>query len=381
MGSGDTKKIIFFTNIVAPYRVFLFNKLEEIRLKDSSFDFEVYFMRITESDRNWNVKLYDLKFKYLIGNGFYLRIKHFHFHFNPVLISKLIRSKHEIVLGSSWNDLNVLSIALLKSFGLIKNKLSVWSEANYLTINSQNKNKFRDGLKKWFFSQIDGNFIVPGYMSTLSFEKWEIPVKNVITLPNLVSNELFEMKETIYSNDLQTEPVFFMVARLEENIKGIKNFLESIGNENLKKIRLRIAGTGSSLNDYINYLEDNNLQENVLFLGNLSQEEISLEYRKSNVFVLSSYSDPSPLTIVEAIFSGLPLLVSERCGNHFEAVNNGENGYTFNPYDSNDIRTKFEKLLSERNNWGNFSKKSTQIAEKKFHADTCLRNFIKCYID
>jgi len=376
----NPKKIIFFTNIVAPYRVFLFNKLEEVRSKNTSFDFEVYFMRHTEADRNWEVILDDLKFKHLIGNGFYLRMKHYHLHFNPILILKLIRSKREIVLGSSWNDLNVLFIALLKSLGLISNKLSVWSEANYLTNNSQKENKSRDRLRKWFFSQIDGSFIVPGHMSTLSFEKWEIPVKNVVILPNLVSRELFE-KEGVYQNDTETKPNFFMVARLEESVKGIRNFLESIGNENVKKIVLRIAGTGSSLDNYLQYIKINNLEENVFLIGNLSQEEISLEYKKANIFVLPSFSDPSPLTIVEAIFSGLPVFVSERCGNHFEVVVNGENGYTFNPNDPNDIKNKFENLLSERNNWGEFSDKSVEIAFQNFQTENILNNFIKFYAE
>lgn len=374
----NTKKIIFLTNIVAPYRVFLFNQLEDARIKNTFFDFEVYFMRISESDRNWDVKLEDLKFKNIIGKGFYLRIKYFHIHFNPVLILKLIRSKQEIVLGSSWNDLNVLFIALLKSLGLINNKLSVWSEANYLTMNSQKENWFRDRLKKWFFLQIDGNFIVPGRMSILSFEKWGIPIKNVITLPNLVSSELFE-KVGAYQNNIEAKPIFFMVARLEEGIKGIKNFLEAIGNENVKKIVLRIAGTGSSIEDYMKYIEINELEKNVFFLGNLSQEEISFEYKKANIFVLPSFSDPSPLTIVEAIFSGLPVLVSERCGNHFEAVVNEENGFIFDPYNSIDVKNKFEKLLSVRNDWGKFSEKSIEIASRNFHTAIILNNFIKFY--
>ncbi len=377
MPLSKNKKIIFLTNIVAPYRVFLFNTLEEIRTS-SSFDFEVYFMRMTEADRNWDVKLSDLQFKYLVGNGFYLMIKGFHFHFNPVLIFKLIRSKHEIVLGSSWNDLNVLTIALLKSFGLIKNKLSVWSEANYLTISSQKKSKIRDRLKKWFFSQIDGNFIVPGQMSIMSFEKWEIPMRRVIVLPNLVSSQLFE-KEYVFQDSENAKPVFLMVARLEENLKGIKNFLESIGNENLKKIELRIAGTGASLADYMKYIKLNNLEHNVFLLGNLSQEKISFEYKKANVFVLPSYSDPSPLAIVEAIFSGLPVLVSERCGNHFETVISGENGYTFNPLDPNDIKIKFEKLISERNNWNTFSSRSLEIAKANFDSEIVLTDFINSF--
>lgn len=372
------KKVIFFTNIVAPYRVFLFNKLEEIRI-NTIFDFEVYFMRMSESNRNWNVNLENLNFKFSVGNGLYFDYKSLFIHFNPILIFRLVKSKEEIILGGSWNNPNVMLIALLKSFGLINNKLSIWSEANYLTNESQRKNKLRDYLKKWLFSKIDGSFIIPGEMAILSFEKWGIPIKNIIKFPNLVDYRLFSHSNG-YLDNKDNLPIFFIVARLEENIKGVKNFIQSIGTENLKKIKLRIAGTGSSLQEYISFVKTNKLEENISFLGNLSQEEISNEYQNSNVFVLPSFSDPSPLTIVEAIYSGLPVFVSERCGNHFETVINGENGYTFDPYNSNDIREKFELLISQRDKWPIFSKKSLELAENNFNPEKVLTNFINMYL-
>ena len=66
---SEYKKIIFLTNIVAPYRISFFNYLEAFRKSNFSdqFDFEVYFMRLSEKDRNWNVNLNSLKFKFFIG--------------------------------------------------------------------------------------------------------------------------------------------------------------------------------------------------------------------------------------------------------------------------------------------------------------------------
>ena len=372
------EKVIFFTNIIAPYRVNLFNNLEELR-KGTRFDFEVYFMRRTESNRNWTINMEDLNFKYKIGNGFYLPVKNYFFHFNPNLLLKVIRSKKEIILGASWNNSNVLFLALLKSIGLIKNRLSVWSEANYLTKESQQKNKIRDKLRNWFFSKIDGNFIIPGKMSEISFEQWNIPTRNIILLPNLISNEIFGQTMG-YNNDINKEPVLFIVARLEENIKGILNFIKAIGIDNIKKIQLNIAGTGRSLPDYISYIKENNLDGHIHFLGNLTQQAISSQYNQSNIFVLPSYSDPSPLTLVEAITSGLPVLVSERCGNHFEAVEEGKNGYTFDPFSPDDIKKKFEKMMNERNRWDDFSKNSKVLAKQRFNNEEVLKGFINFYL-
>ena len=368
---------IFFTNIVAPYRVILFNELEELR-KDTDFDFEVFFMRKTESNRQWEINLSDLNFKYRIGNGFYSNFRDMFLHFNPILIYRLIRSGNEIILGASWNNFNTMLLVLLKKSGLLKNRLSVWSEANYLTLTSQKKNKFRDKLRKWFFSGINGSFILPGKMSLISFAKWNIDVKSqqVILLPNLVSQFLFQKKNNTVFNADNNKPVLLIIARLEEKLKGILNFMEAIGFENLRKINLRIAGIGNSYENYNQFVVRNKLSDTVFFLGNLTQSEISNEYNKADVFVLPSFSDPSPLTVIEATSSGLPLLISDRCGNHYEALDSGFNGYSFNPFDPEDIKNKFELLMSNRNNWGAFSENSLQIAKTNFNNEKIIRNLI-----
>ncbi|KPH13681.1 glycosyltransferase family 4 protein [Chryseobacterium sp. ERMR1:04] len=370
------KKVYFFTNIIPPYRVFFYNALEEAR-KSTNFDFEVFFMRETESNRNWNIDLNTLKFKYKIGSGLYFVIKGFFFHFNPLLVRDLIRSKDEIILGGSWNNPNIMLIAFLKSIGLVKNKLSVWSEANSLTNESQKKNKLRDFLKKWFFKQVDGKFIIPGEMSVKSFEKWDIPIHDIVYLPNIVSTNVFNTNKVVSKeNEL---PIFFLVARLEENIKGIKNFMDAIGIENLKNIILRIAGTGNSYDDYAKYIKDNNLENNIKLLGNLSQEQVGEEYKNANIFLLPSFSDPSPLSIVEAISSGLPVFVSNRCGNHFETVTEGKNGYVFDPSNHVEIRDKFNILMNRKEDWKVFSEVSLQLAEQNFNPDIILRRFVSSY--
>ncbi|WP_346984308.1 glycosyltransferase [Chryseobacterium sp. POE27] len=260
---------------------------------------------------------------------------------------------------------------------MAKNTLSVWSEANYLTNESQAKNKLRDFLKKWFFRQIDGKFIIPGEMSVKSFTKWNIPIHDIVYLPNVVSTNVFNTNKVVDKNNEM--PVFFLVARLEENIKGIKNFMDAIGTDNLRKIILKIAGTGSSYDDYLKYIRDNNLENHVKLLGNLSQEQIGEEYKNADVFLLPSFSDPSPLSIVEAISSGLPVFVSDRCGNHFETVSEGKNGYVFDPSNHTEIRNKFNLLMNRKEHWKEFSQISLQLAEENFNPNIVVRKFISSY--
>lgn len=372
--------LIFFTNIPAPYRIDLFNDLQSyVGDHDVSFKFEVYFMRITERNRLWDIGKKHINFNCIIGRSLYFSYRGFHFHLNPILLVKIIRSDWDVVLGASWNNPNIMILCLLKRIGFLRNKFHIWSEANYLTVGSVRKSWLKEKLRNFIFSAIDGAFIVPGQMSIITFERWGIMPRKTILLPNLVSSAVFKPVSIERTRDVGI-PIFLIVARLEEEYKGILNFMEAIGPSNLKKIILRVAGSGSSLNKYLDYVHRHDLKGHVCFVGEIPIDEIGFEYCNADVFVLPSFSDPSPLSVVEACKCGLPLLISNRCGNHFEAVLPNENGYTFDPADQVDIKAKFETLMDNQGRWSHFGSQSLKIADKKFNNRLVLENLTKCLL-
>lgn len=80
--------------------------------------------------------------------------------------------------------------------------------------------------------------------------------------------------------------------------------------------------------------------EDVLWPGFRQVDELPVYYALGSAFVLPSTSEPWGLVVNEAMASGLPVLVSNRCGAAPDLVSEGENGYTFDPYDVEDLKNR-----------------------------------------
>lgn len=370
---GTMKRYIFFTNIPTPYRTSFYNELAR-----AGFVFEVYYMRIIEADRHWKIDEREISHLYYIDRGFYKMVGRFHIHINPRLIIKLLRSKADIIVGGNWNDINVWALVVLKRMGILKSQLHFWSEANYLTIGASNDNIFKQVVRRFVYNSSNGAQISSGRMTELTFEKWGMPGRQFVLLPNTIDEEKFRISEDeLVSRYESLIPVFLMPVRLSEKIKGIVNFFRSIGEENTRKGLFLIAGDGPDRQSIQDFVHSAGLDENIKLLGHCDGDSIVSLYKRANVLVLPSFSDPSPLSLVEALRMKLPLLVSERCGNHFEAVREGVNGYVFDPFEPGAVRRAFESLMLRINDWSSMGIISGELYDEKFNRRVVIEKFMR----
>ncbi len=366
-------KLIIFTNIPAPYRVTMFNDLVKVFQQEGRpLDFKVLFMGRTEPNRSWEVNTEKFFFPFSIGRGLLFSTKRYYFYLNFFLLLECIKPNKHLLLGASWNNVNVLILVLLKRLGLLSNTISIWSEANYMTCGSQRTGRLKALFRRWVLNSVDGFFVLPGRIAVFTLERWGVKSGRVLILPNLVDDKLFggSKPKCVPAKGLLR---VLLVARLDERSKGILNFMSAIGRGILSNVELRIVGEGGSRGLYRDYILENGLEENVFLLGSRSPEDVAYEYDRADIFVLPSLSDPSPLAVVEALKKGLPLFISNRCGNHFEAVSEGDNGFIFDPMNHAEVKEKFLLMLEDRNRLASFSKKSCELADRNFNTESILR--------
>lgn len=367
------KRYIVLTDMPAPYRISFYNELYRAGL-----DFIVYYMRETVTERSWKFDPSTMQHPHYIDRGFYRMIGRFHVHFNPRLIWKLVRARGaDVIMAANWNDPDVLVLAALARLGIVKARFHWWSEANYLTIGASRDNAFKRFLRKFVYNSAPGTQLTSGRMTEITFDRWGMPGKTFIPLMNTIEEEKFVVSpEEVRARDSNPLPVFVMPVRLLENVKGIVNFLRSIGDDNIRRAKFLIAGNGPDEAMIREFVRSRGLEEHVELLGFVNTQQMEALYKRANVLVLPSFSDPNPLSVIEALKMELPLLISDRCGNHFEALDDGQNGFIFDPLAPETVRQAFEKLMGARNDWPAMGKRGRSIYDREFARALVIDRFI-----
>lgn len=153
------------------------------------------------------------------------------------------------------------------------------------------------------------------------------PVKKQITIVhNGVDTNFFTpvKKKTELNSILYT-------GRLEV-FKGLFDLIESAGPvcKKYPSARFILIGTGTILESLKKHVSKLNLDDNFLFTGRLSKSEIIKYYQNSTIFVLPSYREGFPTSLLEAMSCGIPSIATNVEGN-FELIKNGDNGLLVPP--------------------------------------------------
>jgi glycosyltransferase involved in cell wall biosynthesis len=107
---------------------------------------------------------------------------------------------------------------------------------------------------------------------------------------------------------------------------------------------LVLLGDGPLKTDLNRLISDLRLNEHVRLPGFKQYDELPVYYGLAKAFVHASATEQWGLVVNEAIASGLPVIVSNRCGCAPELVNG--NGFTFDPGDRRELAARLLEMAS-----------------------------------
>jgi phosphatidyl-myo-inositol dimannoside synthase len=138
------------------------------------------------------------------------------------------------------------------------------------------------------------------------------------------------------------------VGRLIER-KGQHHLIDAVKQlaEEAIDVRLDLVGTGDARSSYEAQVSRLGLGDRVRFLGYVPREEISQHYAAAHVFILPSYNEGMSVALLEAMASGLAVLVTPTGGTP-ELVETGVNGLVFDWADVERLASHLRRLAQDR---------------------------------
>lgn len=129
-------------------------------------------------------------------------------------------------------------------------------------------------------------------------------------------------------------------------------------------INLILLGGGSQGSKIRQILMNGGVMERVHFGGHVSQADLPRWYHMADLYISPSHVDGSSVTLMEALASGLPCLVSDIPGNK-EWIQDGVNGWLFRDGDAEDLAEKILYAVRNRSLFEGIGAAARKTAEEK----------------
>ncbi len=157
-----------------------------------------------------------------------------------------------------------------------------------------------------------------------------------------------------------------------ETYKGIYEALKTyqILKAQYPNCSLTIAGDGSQLDDVKSYAKAH-LQE-VSFLGHVSNDKLKSAFKNADLYLLPSYSEGMPTTVLEAMAFGLPI-VSRPVGGLVDFFENDKMGYLVESLEPQDFADKIALIINNDTKLNAIAQYNHNYAKQHFMASKVVK--------
>ncbi len=341
-----THRVALLTEIIAPYRIPVFNILG---LRDG-IDLHVIFLAETDKKlRHWPVYKNEIRFSHQVLLSWRWRAGRSSFLLNRGLWSALSRVSPQVIICGGYNY--AASWEALLWARRHRAAFVLWSESNGR--DARPGWALVEWLKFYFLMHCDG-FVVPGKASFEYLKSLGCSEASILTAPNAVDNAFFAAQaenvraratEFREKRKLPSRYILFVGRLVRE--KGIFDLLQAyakLESSLRSEVGLVFAGDGACREELAETAKRIN-PGTVCFPGFAHREDLAGFYALADVLVMPTHSDPWGLVVNEAMACGLPIIVSDVAGCSADLVEDGWNGYVVPPLDSEKLSVAIDSVV------------------------------------
>lgn len=330
------KRLLIFHATIAPYRIDFFNSLNE------AFEARICLMyRNLKSQKFDYSKIEDM----LLFRSYYLKEspkllgRRFYFGY----LKHLIKFQPDIVITQEYSLGTAVVLLYKKLYRKHFKVVSICDDSYNMVAENNDFSWIHKVARKLLVPMLDDIILV----ETRTVEWYQDHYGKGIFFPIIKDDKkarkeykrLLTMSEdTIKEYGLKGKRVLLFVGRLVA-LKNVQTAIRAFVQLNQDENVFVIIGDGPERLNLVRLAQD--LNANVIFTGRLEGDELNQWYNIATCFILPSYQEPFGAVTNEALLAGCWGLISNKAGSQC-LIENGRNGYTFNPIDVNELAYKMQ---------------------------------------
>ena len=161
--------------------------------------------------------------------------------------------------------------------------------------------------------------------------------------------------------------------------KGVYDIIEAAKYITNTDIMINLYGDGN-IKELEKLITENNLQKKIKINGWISGNKKDKVLQNSDILILPSYNEGLPISILEAMAVGLPV-ISTPVGGIPEAIEDGLDGFLIQPGDYKALAKKIDLLANDKSLREQMGQKSYKMAKEKFDVNIMLEQLRNIYND
>lgn len=352
-------RVVFITNIASPYRVDFFHFLQT---RYPEFDVHVIYTSAGQEGREWNTSEHKIRNSVFLssksltlGKGGWARTIYF-----PTGVKKtLSKLSPDVVFAMEYNPSALQALSWCK-----KRRVPFvhWTDG---TLRNERKLNL---VQKWSRKKIVKGASCYLASSTKSKEKL---LAYGAKRPIFVSYLTVDVDAYTVEKKAGDGKTLLYVGGLIDR-EGVDLLLNALSKVTLP---VRLVAVGSGKEEQALKAQANSLGVEAEWKGFLQREELREEYAKADALILPTREDCFGLVMLEGMCASLPVLASVYADGAYDLVEEGVNGFFFDPYQAEETARAIERVFRENthNKMGKASLKRAQAFRFENVAAPCLQ--------
>lgn len=367
-GEGSMKRVLFITNIPAPYRIEFYNQLgkyvdltvifeakratkQGIRfdwIEEKKYSFRAIFL----SDGDMDEKKIDKR------------------------IFKYVNRSYDIVVVTSYAYYTEMAALIY----LKMKRIPYYMEVDGGVI--RNENFVKRLYKKFLVSGAKG-YLSPSVETDKYLQYYGAKEKIIYRYP-FTSLKDEDVLEEVPTREIKERYRKELQIKEKNVVLGVGQFIYRKGYDVLLKASQNFGSdTGvyiignKATSEYEALVEQCKLQ-NIYFVEFKTKKELAKYYKCADVFVHPTREDIWGLVINEAMGYALPVITTDKCVAGLEMVKNGENGFIVPVEDVEVLAEKINYILNDEKQKRRMQEKSLNIGQK-YTIENMVREHLKLF--